>query len=192
MLQRKWLLISVLGLALMLGALPVLFDGLVYERSLIIDGQVWRVFTAHITHVNRAHLLMNLGGLALILWLFPLTGPLWQRVIIWLSLTAGISGWLFWLSPEVQWYAGLSGALHGRLILGALSRWSAKQDMFDLLIAAAVGVKVIWETVLGALPASENLINAPVLTESHLSGAVVGLALWLIIRCFERRALQTD
>ena len=63
----KWLLcLAVALVALMAAGWP---DGLVhlrYDRSGLIDGEVWRVVTAHLVHLNRLHLLLNLLGLLLI------------------------------------------------------------------------------------------------------------------------------
>lgn len=181
-----WLFLSVATFLLCAAAWPALFDSLAFHRQGIIQGQWWRLVTAHLTHVSYPHLLLNLVGLWLICALYPFASGIRQQSLIWLFLMAGISCWLLLLTPDVSWYAGLSGALHGRLLLGSLLHWLRLRHRTDLLVAAGTLAKVIYEQFAGAAQSSEKLIGAPVLTDSHLAGAVLGGTLFLILLVTKR------
>ncbi|MGK0525711.1 MAG: rhomboid family GlyGly-CTERM serine protease [Pseudomonadales bacterium] len=155
-------------------------DLLMYQRTDIEAGQVWRLLTAHWVHLSTQHLFLNLSTLAIIWWLFG--DSLAGRTGYFLTgLTAlGLTLSLFLLHPGVWWYAGFSGVLHGLLIAGALiSRHDA--PLFSLLVMLIVAIKLALELVLGASSTMTKFIDSPILVEAHLYGAVLGaLGVFLI------------
>lgn len=68
-----WLALSVSLLCALLyvGGLftPSIDNLLAYRRSAISDGQWWRLITGNLLHTNHWHLLMNLAGLWVLLFL---------------------------------------------------------------------------------------------------------------------------
>ena len=91
-------------------------DGLMrlrYDRFGLMDGEMWRVVTAHLVHLNRLHVFLNLLGLLLICELQWGALPLRHGIGLLGFSGMAISASLWWLHPELVWYAGLSGALHG-------------------------------------------------------------------------------
>lgn len=154
-------------------------NALQYQRSAILDGQAWRLITGHLIHLNGPHLLMNLAGLWLI-WLLFFTRTtyrtlcLYQLPLLLLGTALGLS--LF--SPQVVWYRGLSGALHGLLIL-ALLRQLPSQPRMSALLLALFSAKLAWEQMSGPVPGSEAWIAGRVIVDSHLYGAILGGIIWL-------------
>jgi rhomboid family GlyGly-CTERM serine protease len=164
-----------------------------FDRSAVYQGQWWRILTGHFLHTNSWHLVMNLGGLALILLLH---GMYYRPAQLWLHLLLGSTliglAVLFW-SPQITIYVGLSGWLHALLVTGCCidiqRHWSS-----GWLILAAVFGKVIWEQWQGASQDVVTLIEAEVATDAHLYGAVVGLLLYaalLFVRRFAQASDQT-
>ncbi len=161
-----------------------------FDRSAIYQGQWWRILTGHFLHTNSWHLVMNLGGLALIMLLH---GMYYRPIQLWLHLLLGSTliglAILFW-SPQITIYVGLSGWLHALLVSGCCidiqRQWSS-----GWLILAAVFGKVIWEQWQGASQDVVTLIEAEVATDAHLYGAVVGLLLYAAL-LFVRRFSQAS
>jgi rhomboid family GlyGly-CTERM serine protease len=207
--QSKWLLclgVSVCALALMV--FPDALAGLRYDRTALLAGQWWRLISGHMVHLNAAHLAFNLFGLFLIcelLW----RDLLWMHGcgLLFFSAT-GISALFWWLHPELAWYAGLSGALHGLWAGCALSGWwsmqirgevvpigstqtkthtapmfSASSRYFFMWALLLLGLKLSLEAAYGPSPHTERMIEGSVISISHLYGALIGIAYVGIWRC---------
>lgn len=150
-----------------------------YERDLIGTGQLWRLLTGNLVHLGWAHWLMNSLGLLLVWALFE---PYQRSVqtaglLLFCCLLVGVG--LYWFSPNVGWYVGLSGALHGLLIAGLLGQ-VRHQPGFSLSVLGLVVGKLIWEQVFGPLPGSEDTAGGPVVVVAHSYGAVAGLLIALL------------
>ncbi|MCG8438810.1 MAG: rhombosortase, partial [Pseudomonadales bacterium] len=94
-----------------------------FDRAAIEQGQVWRIVTCHLVHLNVWHLLLNLAGLLLCGVFFEDLLDRW-RFWGWLgfcSLVAGLA--LYGLDSQLRYYVGLSGILHGLLVLCLLLGW---------------------------------------------------------------------
>lgn len=144
-----------------------------YDRVALAHGEYWRLLTAHLTHLGWSHLLLNLAGLFL---LHALVGDvlsrrewLWLMLFSALSISAGL--WLF--EPQLRWYVGLSGVLHGVLLGGALLLTLAgnREGVYLLVITLA---KLLWEQVVGPMPGSEATAGGKVIVNAHLYGAIAG------------------
>lgn len=151
-----------------------------YDRANIGDGELWRLFTGHLTHLGWSHLWLNLAGL-LMVWLLcadALSQKLWWLVLAACALGCSL-GLLLW-DPNVQWYVGLSGVLHGLLVAGTVAGISrGKRDSWLLL--AAVTLKLVWEQWQGPLPGSEAEAGGHVVVDAHLYGACTGLLVMLVL-----------
>lgn len=158
-----------------------------YERAAVLAGEWWRLLSGHLVHLGVSHLVLNLAGLALIGWIF---GPgLRAAAWLWMLLASVIAlgaGFLL-LSPQLNWYVGLSGVLHG-LLLGAalLDRGFGR----GLRLALVLGVlaKLAWEQWAGALPFTAEAAGGPVVVDAHLYGALGGLAAGLLLLLRDRLA----
>ena len=113
---------------------------LAYDRYALQGWETWRVITGNLVHTNGYHLLLNLAGLLLLWLLFAehLTAFRFLKVFIWCCL--GTSLGIYWYSPDLIWYAGLSGALHG------VFAWGACRDITKNVVSGwllLVGVLVL-------------------------------------------------
>lgn len=154
-----------------------------YEREAIAQGEYWRLVTGHLVHGSWPHLFMNAMGLALIAGLFPDHYSLRQWLLIGLlSLVVIDAGFVLW-EPQLQWYVGLSGVLHGALAAGAVAWWRHEPKRLALAMTVIFAGKLAWEQWRGALPLSGDL---PVVVDAHLYGAlggvIAGTILWLSTR----------
>jgi len=153
-----------------------------FDRDRINAGHWWLLFSGNFVHLGISHLLMNLAGLALVVALVwqHYTSTQWALVTIFSSLTVGLGLWL--LDPQVGWYVGFSGTLHGLILAGVLADLRVFPRSAGLLLALVVA-KLSWEQVQGSLPGSESVAGGTVVVNSHLygaiGGAVMGVALLL-------------
>jgi rhomboid family GlyGly-CTERM serine protease len=154
-----------------------------YERSAVLAGQYWRLLTAHLVHGSVQHLLLNLGGLALVAMLFARDFRLGQWLLIWSVSTLSIDVGFVWFEPQLEWYVGLSGILHGLLAAGAVAWLRSEPKPLALALCTILVGKLTWEQTHGALPLSGDL---PVVVDAHLYGAMGGTAAGLILWAFSR------
>ncbi len=162
-------------MALLIGALSLGGDAVTellrYDRSAIFAGQWWRVLTGHLVHASIAHTLLNVAGLVLIALLFPEPIPLWRWAWRLLVISLGISALMLWLLPDLGWYVGLSGTLHGLFVLGFWWLFRQGDKLAPLLLIVLIS-KLIWEHFNGPITSNEELVGAPVLVEAHSYGAL--------------------
>jgi rhomboid family GlyGly-CTERM serine protease len=147
-----------------------------YLRVDIDRGQVWRLITGNLLHTNLWHLVMNLAGLWVILFLHEMHYKK-QAVLIYslflsLCLLEGLG--LYYFYPSLLAYVGLSGVLHGLFSFGAIMDIS-KSYRSGYLLLLGVMAKVYYEQTYGASDSVTELIGARVATESHLVGVVSGV-----------------
>ena len=162
-----------------------------YDRGGLESFEFWRLVTGHLVHLGWNHTLMNLSAFALIVWLFgPLFGlAAWALI----ALASGlmIDAGLWWLSPGIQWYVGLSGILHG-LVAAAGIALSARRELAGYGVLAILATKIAWEQIDGSLPMTEFFSGGSVVVDAHLYGAagglLAGIVLWLVKRQVKRLA----
>lgn len=188
-LARQWMsggwLLGLLIAALVLLSLPGEPGRLLlrYEREAILQGEYWRLLTGHLVHGNALHLLLNVAGLGLIAALFPSHySPRQWLLIGLLSLVAIDVAFVFW-QPQLSWYVGLSGVLHGALAAGGIAWWRRESKPLALALSVIFVGKLAWEQWYGALPLSGGMA---VVVDAHLygalGGALAGAILWMNTR----------
>lgn len=158
-----------------------------FDRQLLQGGNFWLILTGNFVHLNWSHLFLNLAGLALVVLLvWENFGPVeWLVIILLSSLGVGIG--LYILDPQVGWYVGFSGTLHGLILAGAI----ADLRRFPLNAAAllvVVCLKLFWEQKFGAMPGSESVAGGKVVVNSHLYGAITGAVIALPLLLIQRMA----
>ncbi len=150
-----------------------------YDRNLIEQGEVWRLLSGNFIHYNYHHLWLNLAGLLLGMLLLAKLFSIWKWLLIMLfcALTTGLG--LYFFDPDMRYYVGFSGCLHGILVVGTVKEYQRNKTIALLLLLFIIS-KVLWEQFIGALSPSlaQNTIIA---VNAHLYGAFGGLVLALVI-----------
>ena len=170
------LVISLICAGLYLAGLisPTIDNVLAYSRSAINDGEWWRLVSGNLLHTNQWHLLMNLAGLWVVLFLhhfhYHLKGL--STLFFILCLFEGIG--LYVGYPQLLGYVGLSGMLHGLFVYGAVQDIVRKLRSGYVLLIGVI-IKVGYEQLYGASSDVTAMIGARVATEAHLVGLVCGL-----------------
>lgn len=185
--QRRPELVFTLGLWLIAAVLQAVpyetHPALFYNRNHLAAGELLGGLTAHLMHVGWTHYFLNMAGLGLILFLFREAWTPGRLIIVFVACLLAVDAGLWWLSPQVLSYAGLSGILHGLLGAGALLCWRAAGWLTPLVLLA-VGAKLAGEQYLGPTAGMSNIVGAPIIVDSHLYGFIGGIvaALFLSLR----------
>ena len=177
---RSLLARHIVPISLTLAALMIAIGGdttaqlFQYQRNLILDGEVWRLITAHLVHLTWSHMLLNLAGLLLIWLLFGnyYANKTWLVIVLISCVGPGIGLLLF--DPNLIWYVGLSGMLHGLFVAGCVAEIKLKQRGGWVLLAVICS-KLTWEQFYGPLPGSAEAAGGDVIVDAHLYGALSGI-----------------
>ena len=153
-----------------------------YDRTAVTQGEFWRILSGNFLHLGWKHLALNLAGLWLGTWLFGADRPPreWLGATATVAISCGTGLWLF--SPSVQWCVGLSGVLHGLMIVG-FGGWALAGERGAFYLLAVVIGKMTWEQVGGDMPWASAMAGGRVITDAHVWGAAGGAAFlaWVYI-----------
>ena len=158
-------------------------NSLVWQRAALSEGDYWRLLSAHLVHLSPRHLLMNLLALWLVSELIckTLSSTQWISLSVVSALGISLSLWL--LQPQLHWYAGLSGVLHGLWSGGAAYRWIIERKKIFLLALLALFIRLM----IGVQVSNEFSVIAV----AHWYGACSGL-LWLALTQVHERLRVFD
>ena len=172
---RYWLPVCILlGCLLLVIGGEIARERLQFERTAIGTGEYWRLVSGHFVHLGTSHFLLNAGGVALVWFLTGRFLDWYQWVLAMVFAIVVIDLGLWHLNPDLQWYVGLSGLLHGLLATGIVVGVSGDRRELQML-AGLLLVKVAWEQFAGPLPGSETASGGPVVVDAHLYGIVAGV-----------------
>jgi len=154
-----------------------------FERTAILNGEVWRLLSGNLLHTNWNHLWLNLGGLWLIWGIFYDIGTnrwQWSAILVPIILTTPL---LLWLSPDLHSYVGLSGALHGTIIAFGIADYR-KNRWVSIGLILGVAIKLGFEQIYGTSESVKALIDADVAIDAHLWGAISGIVvgIWYLLK----------
>ena len=176
-----------LGLALLLACALLLLLSLTgeagrlalrYERAALASGQLWRLITGHLVHLDLRHALVNTLGLALMWALFARDYAPRQWLAIVLASIAAIDAGLWLWDSTVTWYVGSSGALHGVMAAGTLAHLK-RREPDGWVLALFLAGKLLYEHTMGALPFSGS---SAVVVDAHLYGVIGGGAVGAVLK----------
>ncbi|MBK6348922.1 MAG: rhombosortase [Steroidobacteraceae bacterium] len=178
-----------LALALVLVAVQLLGalgrENLPYDRvAILAGGEYSRLVTAHFFHYDLAHLVWNLVGLALVAALFAREFDLRGWIAILVASTVAVDLGFLVFEPQIEWYVGFSGVLHGLMAAGLCAWLRRTPDAITALVAGLFALKLGWEHLVGPLPFTASTLAVPVIHQAHTYGAIGGAAaaVWILWR----------
>ncbi len=173
---KSWVLPAVLGGLCLLGLVfgEALAAQLRYERSGIAAGEFYRLVSGHFVHLGVGHTLLNVFGLGIV-WLLVGSAFSAARWIAVLAIAIAAIDLGFWfLMPSLDWYVGLSGALHGLLVAGLVGSLRAR-PVESTVLGLIIAGKLAYESFIGPMPGTADAAGGAVIVEAHLFGAIGGL-----------------
>lgn len=173
-----WLTIALAGLAAAfyaaLGPAP---EAWVYDRAAIAGGEWWRLLSGHWLHGDGGHLGWNLAALLLL-------GTMVERCSRSLLIAGllfgslGVDAMLWWVTPGLTHYCGLSGVLNALLLPALAALWRADGNGPLWLIGGLSIGKILVEMTSGNALFTHTLWAS--VPESHLAGWLAGLLLVML------------
>jgi rhomboid family GlyGly-CTERM serine protease len=178
-----WRIPGILCLFGLLAAIagPCADEWLRFDREMIAAGQAWRLVSGHLVHLGWNHLLLNLAGLLLVWFLVGSELNTRQWLLVLGTCFAAVSGGLWYLDADLQWYVGLSGVLHGLLIAGLLQSLSTRSPE-TVAVTLALIAKLAYEQLQGPLPGSQDIAGGTIAVNAHLYGFFAGSLAGILIR----------
>jgi len=155
-----------------------------YERSAVLSGEAWRLVTGHLVHADLVHLGWNVLGVLIVAFLFARDYS-WRQWLVILGVSTATTdlGFLL-LEPQLEWYVGFSGVLHGLMAAGLVGWFRTSRDGITWIVTGLFAAKLAWEHFSGPLPFTAASLELPVVHEAHTYGAIGGglAGLWLTRR----------
>ncbi len=155
---------------------PAARQALSYEREGLLEGQWWRLLSAHFVHLDLEHAVLNGLGVVLMWALFARDYAPLHWLVIYLGSALAVSAGLWFLNPELDWYVGASGALHGVMTAGTMAHLK-RGDLDGWILAGFIVLKLGYERFAGALPFAGS---PDTVVDAHLYGAAGGVVLALL------------
>ena len=180
---RQVPIVTVLVVAAGIGTyvIPCLASQLVYDRTAILSGEVWRLLTGSWVHFSASHLFYDLLALGIAGWIIERRGYPHLGLLCMLS-ALGISTVLLAVRPEVQSYGGLSGVATGAIIFLALHGLKEPAAWRWICAAALVLVvgKVLVESTTGwfIIEAGGSVPFVPLPLSHVVGGLTAALLFW--------------
>ncbi len=180
--SNKYWPIKTLIIVLMMYLLWVFFgsapEQLIYDRELISQGEIWRLLTAHLVHLDREHLILNLAALLVLGGLLEYLQPDWLVPALIIGVLVVTTG-LWFNMPSLLYYCGFSGVLNALLVVVLWSVWCRSQYPLVLILGAVNILKIIVEVAIGK--ALFSSILWPPVPEAHFLGVLGGLIMIIYI-----------
>jgi rhomboid family GlyGly-CTERM serine protease len=157
---------------------------LIFDRSAVIQGEVWRMFSSHFVHFTDMQLVYNLLVFSIAGWIIERKSHL-HFVFLYISMALVISITLFILKPAMIYYGGLSGLACGFIFYCALLGITEPGPwrIICKLIVFFLPIKILLELYNSAsiLPywGQQTFVIMPI---SHISGTVVALLFYFVLR----------
>lgn len=186
--RAPWITLGVACLALVAaaGGTEAMF---IYDRSRVLAGEVWRLWTGNLVHFGLPHTVVDIG-------LFVILGRLleWSnRRLVVLSLILippCVTGAILLFDPQMSTYGGLSGLNLGWLVILALRGWQrAWTDWFWPAVIVLYVAEVVQEAWLGHGMVRFDDPSIRVATWAHIGGGAAAVALVVLDR---RRAAENQ
>ncbi len=180
--KPPWLFIAASALALLVQLNSAWREALIYDRTALAQGQIWRAWTGHWVHFGWPHFIPDTGLFLIVGWLLEERHKLFARLAVFL-MPALISAVMFWFEPDMLRYGGLSAIDLGLLLYLAAQGWQRKwSDWFWPAVLAIYIIEIVLEIRQGGQGGGAIRFDEPgirIATGAHLTGTAYALLAWL-------------
>jgi len=180
-----WVFLLLAAIALAVQLNPAWRAGLIYERTELAHGELWRAWTAHWVHFGWPHFLADAGLFLILGWMLEKS----DRRVALTSLVLMpplIAAAIYFFDTSMQRYAGLSALNLGLLLFLAMQGWQRDwRDWFWPAVLAIYVGEIVFEIMAGGTGGGMIQFDDPtvsVATSAHVASAVYATIAWLVWR----------
>lgn len=172
---------AVIGIALAF-APESFIQGLALDQEAVRNGELWRLWTAHLVHFSRQHALIDV--LVFVIVGVVVEATISRRWVAWaiMAIAPTISLGLFVWSPDLMHYRGMSGLATAMTVMAMIvvARIKPSSRPLLLLLTVAMALKFIGD--VGGISPDIAGLPRDVLVEwrAHALGAAAGVAAILV------------
>ena len=156
----------------------------VYEREFIKEGEFWRIFSAHFVHFSFVHyILSNMAFLIVGVAVEQKKDSNFGWLLFFMAWSIGLG--LLCFEPNMLYYGGLSGMVHGLLYYRALLGLKEHQPYRSMsqMVLLLLPLKVCFEFYeQSSLLSSFSKQTFQVVPLSHLLGMVTAVLFFIVIQ----------
>ena len=166
-----------IGGAVVIAQFPGWSAWLIYDRSAILSGEIWRMFTGHWVHFSTSHLVYDLLALGVAGWIIEAKN---LPHFGWLCLLTPwlVSAVLLLFEPRMNLFGGLSALATTAIVYLALFGLHDAPPWRWVCLAALMGIagKILFEMSTGRMM-FVTTGDGPVAVSvaGHISGALIAL-----------------
>lgn len=176
--QVPW--VTLAGLALIIVVFlsgQAMFETLVFNRHAILHGELWRIVTGHIVHLDATHLLANAAAFAALGAACELSVADGRAALLTaLAVPAVVIGVaLLLFMPTIGHYGGLSAVLNTVFVVLCFEQFRRSRSWVWPALLAGGALKIAWEATFGPLATSS--LDWPPSVGAHLFGFFTGIVL---------------
>ncbi len=122
------------------------FDLLVFDKTAILNGEIWRFVTGHFVHYNFSHLFWDLIAFIFIGSVIECKEPRHLLPSFFIGCLI-VSLWLFVGEQSLASYCGLSGALNTLVVVAVMIQWNSTREKIYLSVLVFTLLKIIFEFI---------------------------------------------
>ena len=146
-----------------------------YDRLALANHEWWRLVSAHLVHFDLQHGVLNAAALVLTAWIVGRRTAIAEWLLLAVGSLIAVDLGLYWLSPDIGWYVGASGLLHGLFAGGALILALRGRDVMGGVMLLLLAGKLAYEHLSVGTSLFMDGAGFAVVTDAHLYCAVGGL-----------------